>query len=71
MGSSNSKPQSRNPAERKSLAAATQFVAEHGVAGIGEFYRKQLETWKDEELNFLVTGNSGSGKSTFINAIRK
>ena len=63
-------PASRNQTEQRSFENAEQFVEEHGVDGIGRLYRQQLEEWKDVELNFVVTGTSGSGKSAFINAMR-
>jgi predicted GTPase len=71
MGKSVSRPQaSQIPADQRSFTETRQFVAEHGVDGIGVFYREQLDAWRHVKLNFLVTGASGSGKSTFINAIR-
>ncbi|XP_028405053.1 T-cell-specific guanine nucleotide triphosphate-binding protein 1-like isoform X2 [Dendronephthya gigantea] len=45
-------------------------IEEHGVSGIEEFFKKKLEKWRDVEINIGVTGDSGVGKSSFINAIR-
>ena len=42
-----------------------------GVSNIEEFFRKRLEKWRDVEVNIAITGDSGSGKSSFINAIRE
>ena len=42
-----------------------------GVANIEEFFRKRLEKWREVEVNIAITGDSGSGKSSFINAIRE
>jgi putative ribosome biogenesis GTPase RsgA len=47
-----------------------QHIEEHGVTGIEEFFKAELERWKDVEINIGVTGDSGVGKSSFINAIR-
>ena len=41
-----------------------------GVSNIEEFLRKRLERWREVEVNIAITGDSGSGKSSFINAIR-
>ncbi|XP_046843968.1 interferon-inducible GTPase 5-like [Xenia sp. Carnegie-2017] len=46
------------------------YVEEHGVSGIEDFFKTKLGRWKDVEVNIGVTGNSGVGKSSFINAIR-
>jgi ribosome biogenesis GTPase A len=47
-----------------------KHIEEHGLSGIEEFFKAKLENWKDVEINFGVTGDSGTGKSSFINAIR-
>ena len=46
-------------------------IEESGVSNIEEFFRKRLEKWRDVEVNIAITGDSGSGKSSFINAIRE
>ena len=48
-----------------------EHIEKHGVSGIEEIFKAQLEGWKNVEINIGVTGNSGVGKSSFINAIRK
>ena len=48
-----------------------EHIKEHGVSGIEEIFKAKLEGWKNVEINIGVTGNSGVGKSSFINAIRK
>ena len=42
-----------------------------GVSNIEEFFRKRLEKWREVEVNIAITGDSGSGKSSFINTIRE
>ncbi|XP_053397895.1 interferon-inducible GTPase 1-like [Mercenaria mercenaria] len=41
-----------------------------GVAGVKELLNKDLENWTEIELHTAVVGNSGTGKSSFINSIR-
>ncbi len=48
----------------------SEYIEEHGLSGIEEFYKAKLERWKDIEINIGVTGDCGVGKSSFINAIR-
>ena len=69
MGSSNSNS-SHNSDEQKSFDEAERFVKEHGVDGLDAFYREKLKAWENIELNFVVSGKTGAGKSAFINAIR-
>ena len=48
-----------------------KHIEKHGVSGIEEIFKAKLERWKNDEINIGVTGDSGVGKSSFINAIRK
>ncbi|XP_053392300.1 interferon-inducible GTPase 1-like [Mercenaria mercenaria] len=41
-----------------------------GVAGVNEKLSKELQNWTHIELHTAVVGNSGTGKSSFINSIR-
>ena len=54
--------------------AHTEEVEEHirnyGLTGIEEFLRAQLEEWENVEIKIGIKGQSGVGKSSFINAIR-
>ncbi|XP_060589996.1 interferon-gamma-inducible GTPase 10-like isoform X2 [Ruditapes philippinarum] len=39
--------------------------------GLNNYIKNSFEKWADMELNVAVTGNSGVGKSSLINALRK
>ncbi|XP_053374185.1 T-cell-specific guanine nucleotide triphosphate-binding protein 2-like [Mercenaria mercenaria] len=41
-----------------------------GIPGLERQLKKQLNEWKDVHIKIAVTGRSGVGKSSFINAIR-
>lgn len=47
-----------------------QHVDQNGVSGIEEFMKNKLDSWKEVEVHIGITGDSGTGKSSFINAIR-
>ena len=47
-----------------------EHIEKHGLSGIEEFLKGRLEDWKYVEINIGVTGDSGVGKSSFVNAIR-
>ena len=47
------------------------YVDENGVSNIEEFFKNKLERWRDVEVNIAISGSSGAGKSSFINAIRE
>ena len=48
-----------------------EYVDQHGVSNIDEMLKRKLERWQDVEVNIGITGDSGAGKSSFINAIRE
>lgn len=47
------------------LAYATE-----GIEGVNDHIQKQLESWRNVSVHIAVIGQSGSGKSSFINAVR-
>ena len=51
-------------------AEIESYVEQNGVSGISEFVKEKLDIWKKTEVHLGVTGDSGSGKSSFVNAIR-
>ena len=52
------------------MADARIYIKQNGVSGIQKFLRGKLERTKDVKIRFGIIGESGTGKSAFINAIR-
>ena len=46
-------------------------IDESGVSNIEAFFKKRLDRWREVEVNIAITGDSGTGKSSFINSIRE
>ena len=58
-------------------AAETTFGEEikkafdtNGIFGVKDYYHRKNNEWKNVAINIGVTGQSGVGKSSFINVIR-
>ena len=47
-----------------------KLVVGSGIAGIQRMMNEKLERWREVKVNLAVVGESGVGKSSFINAIR-
>lgn len=43
---------------------------ESGIAGVQRMMTEKLTLWQNVKINLAILGNSGAGKSSFINAIR-
>lgn len=70
MGSFSSKPVLTEK-EENLLYEARQYVKKNRLYGINEFYNKQVATWETFELVFAITGSRNSGKSSFVDALRR
>jgi len=55
---------------RQDIEACQREFRSAGVEGCRRFLEGKQEEWKNVPLNVAVIGNSGVGKSSFINAIR-
>ncbi|KAJ7314158.1 hypothetical protein OS493_039396 [Desmophyllum pertusum] len=47
-----------------------EYFGQYGVSNINESLTKKLKSWQDVEMKIGITGDSGAGKSSYINAIR-
>lgn len=52
------------------MADVETYVEENGVSNIEGLLERKREEWKKVPMQFGITGDSGVGKSAFINAIR-
>jgi predicted GTPase len=53
--------------EKQSLI---EYIEQNGLNRIDQYFLYRLRRWEQCALNIAVTGQSGAGKSSFINAIR-
>ena len=47
-----------------------QLLVKSGITGVQRKVKEDLNAWKSVKINLAILGNSGVGKSSFINAIR-
>ena len=67
MGKAQSKHDERDD---EVLQKAKRIIEEKGVMGAQDVMREKLEGWRDVKVKIGVTGFTGVGKSSFINAFR-
>jgi len=53
--------------EKQSLI---EYIEQNGLNRIDQYFLSRLRRWENCALTIAVTGQSGAGKSSFINAIR-
>ena len=47
------------------------YINQNGFKDIDKILKPMLDKWREVEVDVAVTGDSGTGKSSFINAIRE
>ena len=52
------------------FAEIKKFFLGSGILGVQRAMNEKLNRWKEVKINLAILGNSGVGKSSFINAIR-
>ncbi|XP_015768740.1 PREDICTED: interferon-inducible GTPase 1-like [Acropora digitifera] len=57
--------------EKNEMKELQREIDVKGLSITEDFLRKRLKRWREVTVNIAITGNSGSGKSSFINAIRE
>jgi putative ribosome biogenesis GTPase RsgA len=47
-----------------------ELFLKKGIVGVQRMMTDKLAEWRNVKINLAILGNSGAGKSSFINAIR-
>jgi len=55
---------------QQNIEEAQTYVQQHGMSSLKGFMEKKINAWKETKLKLAITGQSGAGKSSFINKIR-
>ena len=55
---------------KSALGKLKDNIDKEGIATALKQFNEELDNWKNEAVKLAVTGQSGVGKSSFINAIR-
>lgn len=48
-----------------------EFIAQKSIRLLSDFIAKKMNEWKDAKIQIGILGESGSGKSTFLNSFRE
>ena len=56
---------------RAEMAELKKEIEESAVSSIEEFFRKIPEKRREVEVDIAIIGGGGSGRASFINAIRE
>lgn len=51
------------------IAEAKRYVERYGMSQLNNYFQSKLDVWKETPVALAITGQSGSGKSSFINKV--
>ena len=54
-----------------SMDEITRLFVGSGIVGVQRMMNQKLDRWKEVTINLAILGESGVGKSSFVNAIRE
>jgi len=55
---------------QQSISEAKKYVQLNGMGALQTYMEKKLDEWKHVKVKMAITGQSGAGKSSFINKLR-
>lgn len=56
--------------ENSDAATMREIARSEGNSGVVRYIENNIDRWKEESVNFGITGHSSTGKSTFVNLVR-